>query len=114
MYLFDPSSRTNEGGYPVYIGYEEVDDTLQQVKQLSPERSQSLMNHSPNGFNWGYRGSGPAQCALGILLDVTDSQTIALRWYQDFKSEVIAHIPTDKKSQMSAVNIQEWLEKKQA
>jgi hypothetical protein len=28
-----------------------------------------LYNHSPNGFEWGYSGSGPAQLALAILAD---------------------------------------------
>lgn len=27
-------------------------------KQLFPERSQKLINHSPDGFSWGYAGSG--------------------------------------------------------
>lgn len=29
-------------------------------KYLSPKRSQKVYNHSPDGFNWGYTGSGPA------------------------------------------------------
>lgn len=28
-----------------------------------------LFNHSPDGFEWGYGGSGPAQLALAILAD---------------------------------------------
>lgn len=32
---------------------------------LSPEQSLRVMRHSPDGFAWGYRGSGPAQLALG-------------------------------------------------
>jgi hypothetical protein len=28
-----------------------------------------LDNHSPTGFEWGYRGSGPAQLALALLAD---------------------------------------------
>ncbi len=35
---------------------------------LSPEPSQEIINHSPDGFNWGYGGSGPAQLALGFYL----------------------------------------------
>lgn len=30
---------------------------------------QEIRNHSPDGFNWGYAGSGPAQLALAILAD---------------------------------------------
>lgn len=57
---------------------------------LSPVPSQRLANHSPDGFNWGYGGSGPAQLALAILFDVTGDKDIALRYYQDFKREVVA------------------------
>ena len=28
-----------------------------------------LRNHSPDGFEWGYYGSGPAQLALALLCD---------------------------------------------
>ena len=38
-------------------------------RPLNPEPSQELWNHSPDGFNWGYGGSGPAQLALALLLD---------------------------------------------
>lgn len=41
-------------------------------------------NHSPDGFNIGYGGSGAAQLALGILLEFTDAQT-ADRLHQAFK-----------------------------
>jgi len=30
----------------------------------SPAPRSDLRNHSPNGFEWGYSGSGPAQLAL--------------------------------------------------
>jgi len=58
-------------------------------KLLSPERSQKVWNHSPDNFNWGYSGSGPAQLALAILLEFTDQVTV-IRLYQEFKSDVIA------------------------
>ncbi len=64
-----------------------IDDRL-----LRPERSQKVYNHSPDGFNWGYGGSGPAQLALAILLKFTDKDT-ALRLHQEFKWDVIAKLP---------------------
>ncbi|GAJ01677.1 unnamed protein product, partial [marine sediment metagenome] len=33
-------------------------------KRLYPGKSQRVWNHSPDGFSWGYEGSGPAQLAL--------------------------------------------------
>ena len=60
-------------------------------KWLSPARSQKYHNHSPDGFNWGYEGSGPAQLALAIMLKLTGKAD----GYQDFKRRVIATLPTE-------------------
>lgn len=58
--------------------------------ELSPKQSQELYNHSPDGFQWGYSGSGPAQLALALLLDATNDREIALAFYQAFKWEKVA------------------------
>lgn len=77
---------------------------------LSPKASQKLFNHSPNGFNWGYGGSGPAQLALALLLDATGDKDVALGWYQQYKREVVAtwshHWQTTK------AEIHNWLQEK--
>lgn len=57
--------------------------------EINPMRSQSVANHSPDGFNWGYGGSGPAQLALAILLELVD-ENIAAASYQMFKREFVA------------------------
>jgi len=54
----------------VYEGFREEDRTVLVVvngKPLNPRND--LMNHSPDGFEYGYGGSGPAQLALAILAD---------------------------------------------
>lgn len=112
VYLFDPTHRTDAGGYPVYVGVENENGYPVGLAALCPKASQAIINHSPNGFSWGYGGSGPAQCALGILLDMTGDKAVATRWYQTFKSEVIAHLPTDKKTQLSETKIRDWLQQK--
>lgn len=53
---------------------------------LTPEASQKLRNHSPDGFEWGYSGSGPAQLALAVVLKCTGSHTD----YQMFKEDYLA------------------------
>lgn len=63
--------------------------------ELMPERSQDLVNHSPDGFMWGYSGSGPSQLALALLLELADNQRFALMFYQDFKRQVIAALPQE-------------------
>ncbi len=56
---------------------------------LDPAPSQKVWNHSPDGFNWGYSGSGPAQLALAIVLKLTGKPDS----YQDFKFKFIAGLP---------------------
>ena len=51
------------------------------------------MNHSPTGFAWGYGGSGPAQLALALLLEIARNKEMALLWYQDVKRHIIARLP---------------------
>jgi len=58
-------------------------------KLLSPVRSQKIVNHSPDGFSWGYGGSGPAQLSLAILLECVPEDD-AISYYQIFKWKVIA------------------------
>jgi hypothetical protein len=61
--------------------------------ELTPEISQAVYNHSPDGFSWGYEGSGPAQLALSIMLIITLDDESAIRLYQHFKREIIAKLP---------------------
>lgn len=58
-------------------------------KVLNPAASQNIYNHSPDGFSWGYNGSGCAQLALAILLHFA-SKEFAIEHYQKFKSEIVA------------------------
>ncbi|MBA7506568.1 hypothetical protein ES706_05260 [subsurface metagenome] len=57
---------------------------------LDPTPSQKIWNHSPDGFNWGYLGSGPAQLALALLYDVTKDEVVAVRLHQEFKRSFVA------------------------
>jgi spore maturation protein CgeB len=76
---------------------------------ITPEYSLKLRNHSPDGFAWGYGGSGPSQLALAILLKVTTEEN-ALCFYQDFKWEFIVNwIQQDCEVK---IDIQRWLKKK--
>jgi len=57
---------------------------------LDPNPSQKVWNHSPDGFNWGYGGSGPAQLALALLLDVTADKERSVKYHQKFKRAFVA------------------------
>jgi len=75
-------------------------------KLINPKKSRRVYNHSPDGFMWGYGGSGPAQLALAVLLEVSDVKT-ALAFYQDFKWEVISKIPMETFRQ--EIDIKQWI-----
>mgnify|MGYP007071681871 CR=1 FL=1 len=61
--------------------------------------------HSPDGFEWGYRGSGPADLALNVLCALLPQVEMigigcparvpfaAMEFHQRFKEEVIANMP---------------------
>ena len=61
-------------------------------EELLPDDSQKVWNHSPDGFNWGYHGSGPSQLALAVMLELVGGAE-AVSCYQDFKRRVIATLP---------------------
>jgi uncharacterized protein DUF6166 len=59
------------------------------VRALDPRYD--LRNHSPDGFQWGYAGSGPAQLALAILADALEMDTWANDLHQQFKREFVCY-----------------------
>ena len=77
------------------------------VRDLDPEPSQAIQNHSHEGFNWGYNGSRPAQLALAILLHVTGDVAIASQHYQDFKAACVCHFPDTW--ELSSEAVRTWL-----
>jgi uncharacterized protein DUF6166 len=64
------------------------------TRQLDPRFD--LRKHSPDGFNWGYGGSGPAQLALAICADALGRDDVAQAVYMDFKRKVIARIDNEE------------------
>ena len=79
-------------------------------EELEAERSQKLWNHSPDKFNWGYGGSGPAQLSLALLLEFGLSDEEAVKHHQQFKFDVIAGLP-QRNFELYAPKVQEWISK---
>jgi hypothetical protein len=52
-----------------------------------------LRNHSPDGAEWGYGGSGPAQLALALAADVLGDDEKALDVYQHLKFKLVGRLP---------------------
>lgn len=73
-------------------GIAETRDVYLDGECLDPKPSQKYRNHSPDGFSWGYCGSGCAQLALAIMLELTGKSD----GYQNFKFKFIAGLPFGK------------------
>ena len=78
-----------------------------------------LFNHSPDGFAWGYPGSGPSQLALAILShhfrsysdDETAADNLAIKLHQQFKQAVIAQLPMEEGFTLTSAQVQEAVDK---
>lgn len=53
-----------------------------------------LLSASPAGFEWNYRGSGPAQLAIALLAHALNDHFAATH-YQRFKRNVVTELPED-------------------
>ena len=82
--------RTPDGCQVVVVDSSKPDDSY----LLDPRFD--LRNHSPDGFNFGYAGSGPSQLALALLADVLGDDEHAQEHYQTFKFKVIARLEGDR------------------
>ena len=69
--------------------------------------------HSPDGFEWGYGGSGPADLALNILHSATLDLDFANRHYQDYKRDVIERLPLEGGT-ITLQSVREWVEARYA
>ncbi len=54
---------------------------------------QHLVRHSPDGFEWGYGGSGPADLARSIVGDLLEQADPDPIHYQRVKSRLVATLP---------------------
>lgn len=64
--------------------------------QLEVEPSLSIENHSPSGFQWGYRGSGPRQLSIALLLHHTQDPEFAAAHSLEFMRRFVARIDADE------------------
>lgn len=58
-------------------------------KILDHSNSLKIRNHSPDGFNHGYNGSGPTQLSVAIL----DELDIDMKYIKYFRETIIAPLP---------------------
>lgn len=95
-------------GHPREAGPAQVSRiTAEQTKPLDPRHD--IRNHSPDGFQWGYGGSGPAQLALALLADATGDDLLANAHYQAFKREVVAKLVGGRGWSYTRAYVLDWL-----
>lgn len=75
-------------------------------EQLDPKFDE--VRHSPDGFQWGYRGSGPSQLSFALLAD-THGVNIAHDMYKQFMKDVIASFTQGDDFVLSEGEIHEWV-----
>lgn len=66
------------------------------------------VRHSPDGFCWGYLGSGCAELARCILWDFLAREPDA-PLYQKFKIDYIAHFRIDQNWTLSSEAVRAWV-----
>jgi hypothetical protein len=78
------------------------------------------VRHSPDGFNWGYGGSGPAELARCILIDFFEEKPNtdyigetpkADRYYQGFKVHFISR--WGARWRITSDEIADWLKRQE-
>lgn len=92
-------------GYPNRPALLSVTVQTDNGPELALNPRYDLRNHSPDGFAWGYGGSGPSQLALALLADVLANDAEALKLYQDFKWTTVALFPGDGAWELSEASI---------
>jgi hypothetical protein len=97
----------------IYRGYRDYQGThvTKDDQPFTHYASLKVANHSPTGFEWGYGGSGPAQLALALLLDVTGDRHVADLAHQGFKWEFVCKWQQDS-FEISSDEVKNWLQSK--
>lgn len=97
---------------PTYTGHKIREygwDVRKDSSPLTVHKSIKVWNHSPDGFSWGFGGSGPAQLALALLLDVGLSDEEAIELHQQFKREVVAKWDIEGDWTTTTEEIRQWI-----
>ena len=92
-----------------YVGTRTPNGTIVEVDDGGTRKPlKHIVRHSPDGFEWGYGGSGPADLAHSILAHHLAVQSVAPALYQAFKFEVIGRLERDD-FVMSSSLVTDWL-----
>jgi hypothetical protein len=95
----------------VYKGIRGADGTAR-VHVTEPDKPDRLLaprtelfDRSATGLDWGYSGSGPAQCALAVLADALGDDMRAVRVHRGFHFYIVAALPRHLPWQLTAAQV---------
>ena len=102
----------------VYRGYRQAGHAHVIVEENGEQRPlKHYVRHSPDGFEWGYGGSGPSELARCILIEhaALNEAQVNDRWadhlpvsYQDFKWDTVARWDRDS-FEITSAEIDAWV-----
>lgn len=94
------------------------------VKAGTRRRLRHIVRHSPDGFECGYAGSGPADLAYAILVSHFEGagkgqirigddtpRARAAKLYQRFKFQIVAKLPRAEDWELTGEAVAAWLER---
>jgi len=95
-----------------YIGYPETNQVLvhNEDRHYPLNPCFEYVNHSPDGFSWGYNGSGPAQLAFAICMDVLQDEDEVFKMYQNFKAGVISRYSQTGTFKISEESVRKYIQ----
>lgn len=96
------------GGCLVTVVDDTGDERVLGLPRINPSRE---FRHSPDGYQWGYAGSGPTELARAILLAVIpgDDRVRHPMCYKRFKAAFIQGIKKDE-FELDSKAVLEWYE----
>jgi uncharacterized protein DUF6166 len=95
----------------VYKGTRNADGTAYVLvaEPAKPDRPLAprtdLFKQCATGLDWGYSGTGPAQCALAVLADALGDDLRAVRVHRRFNFYVITALPRHLPWQLTAAEV---------
>ena len=108
---FSPRSKPKFAKSNVYEGISQGEMAWEVLKNgdlFDPKPSLAVNNHSPDGFSWGYAGSGPAQLALAILMEEF-SLDFARENYNAFMRDVICGLDMGNAFTLTSDSVRTWV-----
>lgn len=86
------------------IAFVKIKDAIN-GKYRAFSRCLKFVNHSPDGFEWSYEGSGPAQLAFAMVYHATKDEDLTRRVYQKFKAQCIAVLDRESRWEMEVEGV---------